>query len=94
MVLDVDISDTNTLYFFVKNKTRHIKRYKSIKQKTVNKPRVVSMRRKLVSRQLSGNGNTKPRPGAGKLAWWQQASTDTSEWETEVEDNDNEDCQV
>ena len=28
----------------------------------------------------------KARGRAGKLAWWQQASTDTSEWETEEDD--------
>ena len=28
----------------------------------------------------------KARGRGGKLAWWQQASTDTSEWETEEDD--------
>ena len=100
LVLDMDISMENTLYLFVKEKTvkqgQEVKRHKSVKK--VNKPRVVSFRRKVLTRQFSGNGSKSARvPGPrGKqraeqgLAWWQQASTDTSEWETETEDDDNE----
>ena len=96
LTLDLDISMDNTIYFFVKDRTTirpGIKRLKSVKQKNNKPSRVVSLRRKAVTRQFStgstkGRGETRESRGPGKLAWWQQASTDTSEWETEAEDDE------
>ena len=44
-------------------------------------PRVVSLLTRVSVFQCG-----KARGRGGKLAWWQQASTDTSEWETEEDD--------
>ncbi len=96
-VLELDIAVTNALYFFIKDRpvTQRVRRLKSVKGRPGpggGKPRVVSLRRKMVTRQLSSTSGG-PGPGARtgraapeKLAWWQQASTDSSEWETEAED--------
>ena len=92
-VLELAITVTNTLYFFIKDRPvaqQRVRRLKSVKGRPGGgKPRVVSLRRKMVTRQLSsssgaGGARTQARPQ--KLAWWQQASTDSSEWETEAED--------
>ena len=93
-VLELAIAVTNTLYFFIKDRpvAQRVRRLRSVKGRPGGgKPRVVSLRRKMVTRQLSstsgaGGGRTAPRPAPQKLAWWQQASTDSSEWETEAED--------
>ena len=92
LVLDVDISQDNSLYFFVKDQPvrPEMKRMKSVRKTNNSKPRVVSFRRKVLTRQFSGgSGNRTPRvkKRPETLAWWQQASTDTSEWETEDEDD-------
>ena len=93
-VLELDIAVTNALYFFIKDRpvAQRVRRLKSVKGRPGpggGKPRVVSLRRKMVTRQLSsgaGPGARTARPAPQKLAWWQQASTDSSEWETEAED--------
>ena len=89
--LELDIAQTNTLYFFIKDRpvATRVKRLKSVKgRQGGGKPRVVSLRRKMVTRQMSSSsgGRIAPRAAPQKLAWWQQASTDSSEWETEAED--------
>ena len=91
--LELDIAQTNTLYFFIKDRpvAPRVRRLKSVKGRPGGgKPRVVSLRRKMVTRQMSsssgGGGRITPRAVPQKLAWWQQASTDSSEWETDAED--------
>ena len=93
LTLELDIAQTNTLYFFIKDRpvAPRVRRLKSVKGRPGGgKPRVVSLRRKMVTRQMSsssgGGGRIVPRAAPQKLAWWQQASTDSSEWETETED--------
>ena len=51
--LDVQLDNNNAVYFFVKDRPAHsVKRLKSVKLK--HRTRVLSLRRKVVTRQISG----------------------------------------
>ena len=79
-VLELDIAVTNALYFFIKDRpvAQRVRRLKSVKGRPGpggGKPRVVSLRRKMVTRQLSsgaGPGARTARAAPQKLAWWQR----------------------
>merc|ERR1712165_454096 len=53
LALDVDVDSLNGVYFFVKDRpAQTVKRLKSVKLK--HRTRVLSLRRKVVTRQMSG----------------------------------------
>ena len=58
--LDVQLDNNNAVYFFVKDRPAHsVKRLKSVKLK--HGARVLSLRRKVVTKQISGRRNKRTK---------------------------------